>query len=642
MATLKKGTKSDNRNLIQKKEKLAVIICMLLTPVVILAVLCLPLSYMNPTLIGSALVFSWVEFRLYQNWGMNSERCFFPQGISIGRMGVSAVLTLLFLGMLSIKELWGIRQAFNSKTLFAGYLLLLFLASFYLIDDLLARYVTDKKFIDKKVEKQAEHLYITIGSVRIYRLLWIFLLAVICVLAANYPWRPSPDAETVYRYVINKDWNDWHPIGYLLFVRMCMQLLTPGGQHPFSVLLVQSALWLLLMNYAMDRIYSWTHSVRAVYRFAALNLILFTPVLYLGLMYKDVLYSMCMMGVSMELFHILYMRKVRWSSLGILTLFSCGVALFRHMGAEMVTLILAVFFVYFLVTKRNGWKRLGILMLLPAMCFTLVSTVYGTHILHMKKSPTYITYTMPISIVGDFALHQPEIFTPEEKAFLEKIMPLEDWAQGYQNDPYWVDMLARSYGVPGNRIERVDSEYGHQLIRLNAALLLRNPKEYICALLRPTSVIWQIFRPADGYEWTIAGYYKPSDRPDLIESNLVSSEKILSQLMGSVQYALMENPLLSAFYSRGGIWCFALFFLSAVLLLRRQREYLFVFLLPFLNTALMMLSCPAQDPRYILPVMETAFVFLPMLYDFRTGNSDEAVVEIGASEAGKRTYTEKR
>ena len=43
-------------------------------------------------------------------------------------------------------------------------------------------------------------------------------------------------------------------------------------------------------------------------------------------------------------------------------------------------------------------------------------------------------------------------------------------------------------------------------------------------------------------------------------------------------YALTENSLFSAFYSRGGIWCFAHFFLSAVLFLRRQKEYLFLFL----------------------------------------------------------------
>ena len=62
------------------------------------------------------------------------------------------------------------------------------------------------------------------------------------------------------------------------------------------------------------------------------------------------------------------------------------------------------------------------------------------------------------------------------------------------------------------------------------------------------------------------------------ESNLVSNETILSELMGTVQYALTENSLFSAFYSRGGIWCFAHLFLSAVLFLRRQKDYLFLFL----------------------------------------------------------------
>ena len=62
------------------------------------------------------------------------------------------------------------------------------------------------------------------------------------------------------------------------------------------------------------------------------------------------------------------------------------------------------------------------------------------------------------------------------------------------------------------------------------------------------------------------------------ESNLVSNETILSELMGTVQYVLTENSLFSAFYSRGGIWCFAPLFLSAVLFLRRQKDYLFLFL----------------------------------------------------------------
>lgn len=635
MTSLKRRTNSYHRNMIRDGKSIVSVICMILIPMIIFSALCFSPVYGNPTLIGSVFIFVCAEIRLYRKWGRDREGAMLPYRISAARIAASIFLTLIFLGMLSIKELWGIRQAFKNNYIFAAYLLCLFLASFYLIDGLLAHYVTEKSFIDKNMEKSDKNPYFTLGPVRIYRLIWIFLLVVVCVLAANYPWRPSADAETVYRYVINKEWNDWHPIGYLLFVRVCMEILTPWVHHPFSVLLLQSAMWLLLMNYAMDRIFGWTRSTNAVYIFAALNLIIFTPVLYLGLMYKDVLYSMCVMGVTMEIFHVIYMREIRWSSCVFLTLFSCGVALFRHMGVEMVTIVLVGLFGYYLVTKRSGVKRLGAFMLLPAICFMLVSTIYGTHILHMKKSPVYITYTMPISIVGDFALNQPEVFTKEEKEFLEEVMPLEDWAQGYQNDPYWVDMLARSYGLTGERIERVDSEYGHKLIRLNASLLLRNPKEYICALLRPTSIIWQIFRPADGYEWSIAGYYKPSDRPDLVESNLVSSEKILSELMGSAEYALMNNPFFSALYNRGGIWLFSLIFLSLVLILRKQKTYLFVFALPLLNTALMMLSCPAQDPRYILPVMETAFVFIPVVFYFRTSShTDEmqSILKVGSEQ----------
>lgn len=584
--------------------------CMFFIFLVALAVLCISPDYMNPTLIGSVMVLLCCEILLYRDFAKVRIRKKLTGKNYISVLVFTVILSMIFMGMLSVKELWGIRQAFKYKALFLGYICVFFMALCYIFYTILTHCLV--KNHDNNLIRN-DYPYIKIGQVRIYRLLWFCLIAAVLVLAANFPWRPSPDAETVYRYVINEDWNDWHPIGYLMFVRVCMSLLTPGTNHPFSVLLFQSILWLLLMNHVMDRLYSWTGSIWSIRAFMAFNLIIFTPVLYLGLMYKDVLYSMCMMGVSVEIFHMLYTDKMSWKSFLLLSVFSSGVALFRHMGAEMVTLVLMVVLFCCFLKKKSYCKKLGLLMFIPVICFTLVSTIYGSHVLHMKKSPVYITYTMPISIVGDFALRQPEIFTQKEKEFLEEVMPIEEWARGYQSDPYWVDMLARSYGLTGDRIERIDAKYGHKLVRLNASLFMRNPKEYICALLRPTSIIWQIFRPADGYEWTIAGYYKPSDRPDLVESNLVTSDKLLSELMGNIEYTLMENPLLSALYSRGGIWCFSLLFISGLWIIRRQKLYLLVFALPFLNTALMMLSCPAQDPRYILPVMETAFVFISVI-----------------------------
>lgn len=599
---------------------------LILSFAILLCILALPPGRVNNTILFSIVPFAAFSCLQYQELrrggGCSVQSVFFPLGADKRRAAFSLILTLLFFFLLSVKEIWIGLRPFTPASLLLLYLAVLFTVSFLTIDFCLASYLTNPTEAvlarpDGAAAQngaEAEPPFVKAGPFRLYYIMIPLTAAVVLILTANFPWRPSPDATAVYGSVINGWWSDWHTIGYLTFVNLCMKMFSPSGMHPFSVLAVQSVIWLALTNYAMDRLYTWTGSQKAVKVYGLLNLVIFTPLIYLAVMFKDVIFAMFMLGFGIESYHLIRLRSGRPANYLLLALFASGVALFRHMGMEMAVVVLCALLVYYIAMRRKDVKMLCLSALAPILVFFLVTAAYGSWYLHMEKNPAHVKYTVPLYIVGNLASEHPEMFDAEQIALIEEIMPFEDWSSGYELDPYLADNLSREYCTPGDRIRKVDDAYGRRLLKLNARMLLKNPDAYLSALLRVTSIIWQIARPQDGYEWTIAGHYVPEDRPDLAKQGLVSTRKALCELLDGIEYYVNDQPILSAIYFRGGFWLFSLMFLTAVLLLRGQKRLIFGFALPALAACLMMLSCPSQDPRFTLPYFEAALFFLPAIY----------------------------
>ena len=53
---------------------------------------------------------------------------------------------------------------------------------------------------------------------------------------------------------------------------------------------------------------------------------------------------------------------------------------------------------------------------------------------------------------------------------------------------------------------------------------------------------------------------------------------------------------------------FILAVIWAVLILKKKAKLLIAFLPPVLIVGMLMLSCPSQDPRFVLPMMETGMM----------------------------------
>lgn len=530
----------------------------------------------------------------------------------------ASILTVLFLIMLSVFEL--IRSPLFSSFPFAAALYPPYLAASVFISlSFCLEY-----FCQSHSEQGNSPLTSDTGRrknftfSRSMNLLMIFYAAIsVLFLMANFPFRPSHDAIGVYRSIIENNWSDWHPIGYVTFVRLCMLLASPIAFHPFAACAAQTILWILIIRLVSGILYQCSNSSTAVNCYIILNLVFFIPMMYLGIMYKDVIYSMCVLGLCGELYLILCRRQIEKKDVILLSLFSAGISLFRHMGIIVAIVPLLMLTGYFYFKKSRQWKKLLFCLFFTILSFVLVTEGYGARILRMEKNPDYVKYTVPLYLIGNLASGHPELFNEADKALLTEVMPLEDWAAAYQYNTYLADSLSREYGIIGDRINRVDEAYGMEILQLNLRLLLRSPHAWFSALSRVSSIVWQIGRPMDGYEWTAAGYYAPSDYPNFIHEGLVTTEKAICSILGDLQYSIENQPFLSFLYYRGGIWAFTLLFSAAVFLLKGRLEFLICLLPPALITAMLIISCPAQDPRFTLPVMETGMFFLPAVYYIR-------------------------
>ena len=509
---------------------------------------------------------------------------------------VAAILIVLFLLMLSVKELieYSLTEAGFWQVLL---LIALIPVCFYVVYCLLEWFVSPAKPGKEK------------------SLTWLRMLLVaegFCFLFANYPFRNSPDAADVYSSILLRKFSDWHTISYQLYVWSCMRIGAIFGQfHPFAACLAQTVLWLTVLfrvGVVLKRLYG---SI-AEKAWLILNAVMYIPMMYLGIMYKDVLFSMCLLAFCGELLYLVSRGKTDKANIVFFIVFAIGSSLFRHGMVAVIVVTLIVVGIYFL-RKRKQEPEAG--NSLKLCCVTLACSLLvflgmqgiGNYVLHMEKNPAYIKYTVPMYVCGNIAATHPELLEDEDKELLEELMPLEKWQEAYESNPYWADTVSRDWGTVGEDINKVDNAYGLKIVGLNGKILLRNPGAFINAVTRVSSIVWQVARPQDGYEWSSVGYYWRRDNPDGNPA-LISADTGIKEVLEKIEMAMADLPIVSSIYFRGGIWVFLLAMIWAALILKRKARLAIAFLPPVLIFGMLMLSCPSQDPRFVLPFMETGMM----------------------------------
>lgn len=552
----------------------------------------------------------------------DSERRFFAASprLVMGRALLCAGLTLLFLAMLSYFELHNSRMFSRTHLVNNVYRDAPLLGNFYfvfhrfvylpavcggvwyLLYDILS-YCADAKAAPAALPSEADRrrllvrcwLCIAIGTV----------FGVMCV----YPSYNVSDVFLIKEFAGRPEWNAWHTMGYLFFVR----LVSLGGRNFFLVVIAQGCVWAYANFTALRLLSGQANCRRACIAYTAASLLSFLPYLYCSIMYKDTLFMSCMLGLCVSLTEALTQARPRASTYARLALFGLGVSLFR-LGTFPIVLI--AFLLLLLRARKSGraaLRRAAAAVAALVCLYVCIDQVLPYKALSATKSPDYVMYTLPMNMIGAVAASGAPI-AEDELAVMEQILPYEKWARAY--NPYFMDPLSRTDEVIGKNVEKIDELHlGPALLRLNARFLLRYPRTYLTAFFNANSIVWEMGRPDDGraaeWNWMLDFARAPMQEG---ETGVATQTFGFTTMVLSVADFSYDNALYHCLVWRGGCSLFVLILCAAALLVMRRSALLIAMLPPFGFSAMLMLSIPSQDPRYVLPALVTAVFFCAYVF----------------------------
>lgn len=428
-----------------------------------------------------------------------------------------------------------------------------------------------------------------------------------CFAAAGYPAVLNSDSVGIWNYN-----SDWHTIGFVAFTKLCMTI----WYNPFSIIIAQTAIW-ILTNYLILKTLREYKGDRAMVLYTVLMLTVGLGVIkYLSTVYKDVVFSMFMLGYSVSAYRLT--KKVNGKNLALLAVYAAMASVTRHMAVYVIavsTLVLAI--VYFVRRHPKIAVRICACCMVPAILVFAATRIYIA-VANAEKSPSYVTYTIPLYMLGAYAASGLDM-SEQTVATMEKIMPVEEWAEGYEKDPYYADENTRWWGSVGWRIIEFD-KLGLQgeVIRANLEFFKKAPVLYLETLFDINSLVWEMSRAEGTYNETVIVDFETRDW-ELSEASqrypqwYPSGPNALNQLLTPIAESIYNIPVWRILAYRAGIHNWMILF--ACVVTWRRNKGLLLLALPFLLYGCsLLISLPAQDVRYSFPFVEFSVLFTVLVF----------------------------
>ncbi len=543
---------------------------------------------------------------------------------------IPAVIGLLYEIMLSVTALYGasftpmseylekhtpLSQGFALIAVTAGFVVASFICVFIVADFLMNDFCRKRE----TAESDENALYVKVFRFRINRyILPIFILTVLFVIAGFWGYS-HPDVKTVYEDATTNNFNQWHTVCYELFVKACLTLF--GAKHYLaSVMIVQGALCILVQNYVINVLADNFKTAKACAFYTTSACIIISPLYYTQLVIKDPLFCVFLLGFTAAIFDFVKCKNPRLKHYLYLGIMGAGASLFRHIIIYIVIATFLVLFVcqlFILKEKKKSALKILAAALIPIIAFTGLSTVLGDHILHAKQNPKHVTYTIPLYLCAAVAEQVGrDGLDDETEELLDSMVPVESWAQAYVMDIYWADTVSRDWSYFRELVNEFDKgTFLNDILKANIRLLFNHPKEYLTALFNITSLVWEISTPGpDGYV-VVVGDSEGWEGKITRNSGFQATWPTLK--------ATIDNPILNPFLWRGGIWIIIGVFSAMILIKKKRYKELLAFVPVFLYAASLMVSCPAQDPRYVVSFMQIGIFMITVSRFEKTDDTTE-------------------
>jgi hypothetical protein len=410
-----------------------------------------------------------------------------------------------------------------------------------------------------------------------------------------WPGLLSPDSIMQWGEVQSGQFSDAHPAIHTLF----FWLLSRLWNAPAVLVLFHLLLLSLLTAWGLGELQK--RGVSSWVLWPAAGLFALFPIngLLVISVWKDITYACALFAFFLQFVKIYFSGgawlKNNWNLAGLI-LAGLTTALVRHNGLPVVLAsLLVLVFVY-----RGTWRR----SLITAVILLLLwSGIRGPlySVLNVKLYPGFTNILFLDHI--DAHLHAGTALRPDEKAFLETLLPLSAWPYNCADSdirkmdgPIPFDYFTQSTGEPAR-------------IALN--LFLRAPQVDVEHTLCAGSIVWKI---NTGHYISVVSLGQNPDKTYnwVVENDLgVVEHSFLPGLLPVLANPFSDKDLLA----KPAVYLLAALLILTGLALRARTPRLLVMAAPLVfQTGVMFFVTYAQDFRYFYATVLMALFCLPMLF----------------------------
>ena len=423
---------------------------------------------------------------------------------------------------------------------------------------------------------------------------FLFLCWVSCLLI-YYPGSVSPDSVACITRALGKArLSNQQPLFYILLMKPFLLLIPESAKDVTAGVAAFLACQTLAMAVMTGYLFGWLVR-QGVPRWVILctgAYFTFNPVfpLYAVTMWKDILFG----GLAM--IYVLNLIDIVRSSGGFLDrprnmvwflALNLLLAFMRNNGYYMIAVTLIVLGIVY----RKQWKRL-----LPAFLAVLVAVpviqgpVYSA--CGVEPSPFAESVGIPLQQVA-CTLSDGGSVTPEQRDFLNRLMPAEDWKKDYT--PLSSNGIKFSPSFRNDYLEKHKAEF----LKVWAGMMGPNRRSYFEAYVLETYGYWHIGTSSQYalYYGTGTGYGAQKYGVSLQNSNALMNSRQLNAMRAFISsgFRKMQSSFLPFGWMVSIAALFWLTVFSALLMLLRKKAKL---LIPFLPLLILWGTLMLATPTY--------------------------------------------
>jgi hypothetical protein len=299
-----------------------------------------------------------------------------------------------------------------------------------------------------------------------------------------------PDNEIQWKQVQTFIFNDWHPVALTLLIWLVTRLVNHYG----FVFFVQISVFSIGVGYLIATLESWGFSKK--WLLISGLVIAINPYTWEIMMYvwKDITFTILLTYITIMLINIYFSNGAWFNKFSNIISFSITVALasmVRHNGIFFTVplLILALVF-YFRQSRRVLIAVLSTLLVV----FLVKIPLYSALNVEFPHNTYIESVGIPMIIMGDVLVKNPDALSPETKAFLNSIATDEEWRSFYSpgsfNSIKW-----RFFAVPGFyqfNFDVIETIPVNQFIKMTLHTIKRGRHEAFHAFCDVTAIVWKL------------------------------------------------------------------------------------------------------------------------------------------------------